>query len=91
MQDMVERWMSALPTATSLPQVSAEQTTDALSMPLERYFAREVMMGYTTLKQVTSDLAKVKEFCKGDEKTSNSIRDLISCFTKGKDGVYSVV
>ena len=83
LQEMVERWMAVLPCENSLPAVSAEQTTDASSMPLERYFAREVIKGRQTRKQVMSDLSLVKGFCMGEEKTSNIIRDLISCFTRG--------
>lgn len=75
--------MAVLPCENSLPAVSAEQTTDASSMPLERYFAREVIKGRQTRKQVMSDLSLVKGFCMGEEKTSNIIRDLISCFTRG--------
>jgi hypothetical protein len=50
---MCERWIAALPQISSLPDVAIEATTDATSMPLERYFARECVKGKSIMKLVS--------------------------------------
>jgi dynein heavy chain 1 len=83
-QDMCERWIAALPQPDSLPDVNPEATTDASSMPLERYFARECVKGRGTIKLVLRDLNVVRRFAMGEEKTSNHIRDLMGCMLAGR-------
>jgi len=67
----------------SLPEVPPDATVDASSMPMERYFARECVKGQSILNLVRSDLAVVKRYCMGEEKTSNHIRGLMECYMKG--------
>lgn len=83
LQEMLERWLAVIPTDKALPDCDPSMTTDANSMPLERYFAREVIKGRAISKRVHADIALVQRFCMGEEKTSVQLRALMECFQKG--------
>ena len=49
-----------LPSESSLPEVSPEQTSDASALPMERYIAREVTKGKNIIKYITKEIKLVR-------------------------------
>ena len=73
-------WLSTLP--SSLPAGSTEISSD--ESPLGRFLAREGERGTDILRLVRDDLERVLAYCTGAAKSTNSIRHLLGCFSKGQ-------
>jgi dynein heavy chain 1 len=77
-------WLSTL---SQIPQTALhvnDKIIDAQATPLERFIIRESERGNLIMKRVSTDLDMVKSYSEGILKSTNEIRYLFTCFSKGQ-------
>jgi dynein heavy chain 1, cytosolic len=96
--DTVSSWIAQLSEALNqVPKIDLSFSSDVGCSPLQRCLAREIAKGKGILSSVLDDLSFVRcprlqplsltpflrSFYLGEVKSTNAIRDLLSCFLKG--------
>lgn len=84
-------WLATLPDSPfgnqthshSKDKTASNPSSDEQS-PLDRFISREGERGNSILRLVRADLEMVKAYCEGVKKSTNTIRHLFACFSKGK-------
>lgn len=72
-------------TESSLGQADNVHDSDSENIsPLDRFISREAERGDNILRRVRGDLEMIKAYCEGVVKSTNSIRYLFACFSKGQ-------
>mmetsp|Transcript_18914 Transcript_18914/g.35259 ORF Transcript_18914/g.35259 Transcript_18914/m.35259 type:complete len:887 (+) Transcript_18914:2-2662(+) len=77
-------WLSTLPSSSSNERSDRACHNDTQATPLDRFIAREEESGRIILQRVRADLELVKAYCEGSLKSTNNIRYLFNCFSKGQ-------
>ena len=77
-------WLSMLPNSPVNRGLTHAHGNNTESTPVERFVSREGERGNAILARVRGDLEMVKDYCEGKMKSTNKIRYLFGCFSKGQ-------
>ncbi|KAI8321400.1 dynein heavy chain [Martensiomyces pterosporus] len=80
-ETLAASFAGALP--ASLPALSTPSDDQAARVPLFRVIEREHGVARSLLEQVRSDLAQLREACRGERKQTNHLRELLADFNAG--------